>query len=126
MILLISQTGCSQNPVSTAKPENTHQQNTQKLNLIGMHRSEFLNKLNAPVVSKLVGDKRIDTITYYPNTSNRKAKGGFLYNSLVAVYVAAPLQEIVSIPKSAIYGQPAVVLITYDSSDYIEKIERIQ
>ena len=137
--LSVGQIGCSSNPSSSTSPEVTNLQEIQKINVIGMSRSEFLTKFNPPVVSKLIGDKRIDTITYYKINNKSKAYGTALFNGLMEITVlstvrslmpsALPrdsLNEKVLISKSALDREKIVIVVTYDSSSHIEKIERVE
>lgn len=138
-ILSVSQMGCSINPHRITLPNTTNVPAIEKINVMGMSRNEFLNKFHPPVVSRLVGDKRVDTITSYKINNKPKAYGVALYNGLIANTIVSSIhsvmpsklpldsvEETVSIPDSVIGREKVVIAITYNSSDYIEKVERIE
>lgn len=136
-ILSIGQIACSINPHRITLPDTTNLPAIEKINVVGMSRSEFLNKFHPPVVSRLIGDKRIDTITYYKINNKPKAYGMALYNGLVANTNVSTLHNImpselsldsvdetVSISDSALNKEKVVIEITYDSSSHIEKCRK--
>jgi len=138
-ILSIGQMACSINPHRITLPDTTNPPAIEKINVIGMSRNEFLNKFHPPVVSRLIGDKRIDTITYYKINNKPKAYGMALYNGLIANTIVSTLHnvmpselsldsvdETVSISDSALNKEKVIIEITYDSSSHIEKVERVE
>lgn len=114
-ILSVGQMGCSINPHRITLPNTTNAPAIEKINVVGMSRNEFLNKFHPPVVSRLVGDKRVDTITSYKINNKPKAYGVALYNGLIANTIVSSIHsvmpsklpldsvdETVSIPDSVI------------------------
>lgn len=138
-ILSVGQMACSINPHRITLPDTTNPPAIEKINLIGISRNEFLNKFHPPVVSRLIGDKRIDTITSYKISNKPKAYGVALYNGFIANTIVSSLHNImpselpldsvdeaVSISDSALNREKVVIEITYDSSSHIEKVERVE
>lgn len=127
--LSIGYIGCSSNPTSNSSSEIVNQQESQKQTVIGMYRSDFLKKVDTPISSKFIGDKRVDTFAYhnYKGMTKSKLFGFAFYNSFIAGLAPFDsLKEKISIPKSAIQGDRVVIQVIYDSSDRIEKIERVK
>ncbi|MCU4553400.1 hypothetical protein [Acinetobacter nosocomialis] len=138
-LLSIGQIGCSINPHRITLPQTAKAPTIEKVNIVGMSRNEFLNKFHPPVVSRLVGDKRVDTITSYKINNKPKAYGVVLYNVLIANTIVSSIHSVMPsklpldsvdetllIPDSVISREKIVIAITYNSSDYIEKVERIE
>lgn len=138
-ILSVGQMGCSINPHRITLPNTTNAPAIEKINVVGMSRNEFLNKFHPPVVSRLIGNKRVDTITSYKMNNKPKAYGVALYNGLIANTIVSSIHSVMPsklpldsvdetllIPDSVISREKVVIAITYNSSDYIEKVERIE
>ncbi|WP_336167069.1 hypothetical protein [Acinetobacter sp. 161(2023)] len=138
-ILSVGQMACSINPRRITLPDTTNPPAIEKINIVGMSRNEFLNKFHPPVVSRLIGDKRVDTITSYKINNKPKAYGVALYNGLIANIILSTLHnvmpsklpldsvdEAVSISDSVLNREKIVIEITYDSSSHIEKVERVE
>ncbi|MEQ1065258.1 hypothetical protein ABLB96_00750 [Acinetobacter sp. XH1741] len=138
-MLSVGQMGCSINPHRINLPKTANPPTVEKINVVGMSRNEFLNKFHPPVVSRLIGDKRIDTITSYKINNKSKAYGVALYNGLIANTIVSSLHSVMPselsldsvdetllIPDSVVSREKVVIAITYNSSDYIEKVERIE
>ncbi len=124
VILSIGQYGCSSTPVTQSQIENSQ---STKPSIIGMPRSEFLTKVNTPTSSKFVGDNRIDTFTYYKSSKTNITKlfGQQLFKSLVNNVLPLGLVNN-EITESDFRGDKVVLKVTYDSSDHVEKIERVE
>ena len=92
-----------------------------------MPRSEFLTKVNTPTSSKFVGDNRIDTFTYYKSSKTNITKlfGQQLFKSLVNNVLPLGLVNN-EITESDFRGDKVVLKVTYDSSDHVEKMERVE
>lgn len=128
VILAIGQYGCSSTPVTPTQSQIENNQRT-KPSIIGMHRSEFLTKANTPTSSKFVGDKRVDILTYYKSSKMNITKffGQQLFKSLIVN--STPLGLISNdddITSSDFRGDKIVLKVTYDSSDHVERIQRIE
>ena len=126
VILSIGQYGCSSTPVTRTQSQIENSQST-KPSIIGMPRSEFLTKLNTPTSSKFVGDNRIDTFTYYKSSKTNITKlfGQQLFKSLVNNVLPLGLVNN-EITESDFRGDKVVLKVTYDSSDHVEKMERVE
>ena len=135
VILSIGQYGCSSTPVTRTQSQIENSQST-KPSIIGMPRSEFLTKVNTPTSSKFVGDNRIDTFTYYKSSKTNITKlfGQQLFKSLVNNVLPLGLVNNVlplglvnnEITESDFRGDKVVLKVTYDSSDHVEKMERVE
>ena len=126
VILSIGQYSCSSTPVTRTQSQIENSQST-KPSIIGMPRSEFLTKLNTPTSSKFVGDNRIDTFTYYKSSKTNITKlfGQQLFKSLVNNVLPLGLVNN-EITESDFRGDKVVLKVTYDSSDHVEKMERVE
>lgn len=126
VILSIGQYGCSSTPVTRTQSQIENSQST-KPSIIGMPRSEFLTKVNTPTSSKFVGDNRIDTFTYYKSSKTNITKlfGQQLFKSLVNNVLPLGLVNN-EITESDFRGDKVVLKVTYDSSDHVEKMERVE
>jgi hypothetical protein len=128
VILSIGQYGCSSTPVNRTQ---SHIENSQKTkpSVIGMSRSKFLTHANTPTSSHFVGDKRVDILTYYKSSKTNITKifGQQLFKSLAVNFT--PLGLISNdddITSSDFRGDKIVLKVTYDSSDHVERIQRIE
>ena len=126
VILSIGQYSCSSTPVTRTQSQIENSQST-KPSIIGMPRSEFLTKVNTPTSSKFVGDNRIDTFTYYKSSKTNITKlfGQQLFKSLVNNVLPLGLVNN-EITESDFRGDKVVLKVTYDSSDHVEKMERVE
>lgn len=126
VILSIGQYGCSSTSVTRTQSQIENSQST-KPSIIGMPRSEFLTKVNTPTSSKFVGDNRIDTFTYYKSSKTNITKlfGQQLFKSLVNNVLPLGLVNN-EITESDFRGDKVVLKVTYNSSDHVEKMERVE
>ena len=126
VIFSIGQYGCSSTPVTRTQSQIENSQST-KPSIIGMPRSEFLTKVNTPTSSKFVGDNRIDTFTYYKSSKTNITKlfGQHLFKCLVIIVLPLGLVNN-EITESDFRGDKVVLKVTYDSSDHVEKMERVE
>lgn len=124
--LSMMQYGCSSTPVTQSHIENSQK---TKPSAIGMSRSKFLTHVNTPTSSHFVGDKRVDILTYYKSSKTNITKifGQQLFKSLAVNFTPLGLiNNDDDITLSDIRGDKVVLKVTYDSSDHVERIQRIE
>jgi hypothetical protein len=127
-ILSIGQYGCSTIPATRSQSQIGDIQKTQP-SIIGMSRSEFLTYANTPTSSYFVGEKRVDILTYY-KTSKMNVTKLFGQQLLKSIAVNFTPKGLISndddITSSDFRGDKFMLKVTYDSSDHVEKIQKIE
>lgn len=120
-VVALTQTGCSAVMAAKQPPK-------KDLSLVtnGMPRSAILAEIGAPISSEMKNGKRVDVFSFTQGYSTANRVSRTLFHGLADVATIG-LWEIIATPTEAAFdGKKAAFEITYDTSDRVEHVVRLQ
>ncbi|ANF80933.1 hypothetical protein A3K93_01175 [Acinetobacter sp. NCu2D-2] len=119
--ITLTQTGCSAVMAAKQPPKKNI-----SVMASGMPRSAVLAEIGAPIASEIKAGKRIDVYSFNQGYSTANRVSRTLFHGLADVATVG-LWEIIATPAEAAFdGKKTAFEVTYDDSDKVEKVIRLQ
>lgn len=120
-IIALTQVGCSAVMAAKQPPKKDI-----SVMASGMPRSAILAEIGAPISSEVKAGKRIDVFSFNQGYSTANRVSRTLFHGLADVATIG-LWEVIATPAEAAFdGKKTAFEITYDDSDRVEKVIKLQ